>query len=50
MKGISTNVIEIILLIVGLAIVILFLIYFGSISSTKTTSTLSLIDTLRNVR
>ena len=48
MKGVSTNVIAIILLAVGLAIVVLFLIFYGSQAQGRTFDILTMLDALKN--
>ena len=47
MKGVTVNLLEIILLIVGLAVVAFFILYFGSSASNKTQSTLTLMNMLK---
>ena len=49
MKGVSTNVIAIILLAVGLAVVVLFLIMYGSQAQGRTFDILTMLNALKNV-
>ncbi len=49
MKGVSTNVIAIILLVIGLAIVVLFLIFYGKQAQGETFNILTLLNALKNV-
>ena len=49
MKGVSTNVIAIILLAIGLAIVVLFLIFYGNQAQNRTFDILAMLNALKNV-
>ena len=49
MRGITTNLLEIILLIIGLAVVAFFIIYFGNQAQGKTLSIMSLMNSLKGV-
>ncbi len=49
MKGVSTSVIAIILLVIGLAIIVLFLVFYGKQTQSTTFNILSLLNALKNV-
>ncbi len=48
MKGVTTNLIEIILIIIGLAVVAFFIMYFGNNATGKTVSVLSMMNSLKS--
>ncbi len=47
MKGVTVNILEVLLIIIGLAIVVLFVVKFGKTSMAKTFSVLSLMNQLK---
>ena len=48
MKSVSTNVIAIILLAIGLAIIVLFLIFYGRNAQGRTFDILQMLDALKS--
>ena len=49
MKGVSTNVIAIILLAIGLAVIVLFLVFYGSQTQNRTFNILAMLNALKNI-